>query len=71
MSGRQLLGLVFIVGGILGLIYKGFDYTKKNHQAKIGSLELSVKDKEHVDVPAWVGVVAIVAGAGLLLTGRK
>jgi len=71
MSVRQILGLVLIIAGILGLVYKGFDYTKRNRQAKIGSLELSVKDKEHVDVPAWVGIVAIAAGAGLLLKGRK
>ena len=71
MSARQILGIVLIVAGILGIVYKGFDYTKKNRQAKIGSLELSVKDKEHVDVPVWVGVVAIAAGAGLLFKGRK
>jgi divalent metal cation (Fe/Co/Zn/Cd) transporter len=71
MSARQILGIVLIVAGILGIVYKGFDYTKRNRQAKIGSIELNIKDKEHVDVPVWVGLVAIAAGAGLLLKGRK
>lgn len=71
MSGRQILGIVFIVAGILGVVYRGFDYTKRDRAAKIGPLELNLKQKEHVDVPVWIGVVAIAAGAGLLLKGRK
>lgn len=63
--------MVLIVAGILGLVYGGFSYTKETHEAKIGSLELSVKDKERVNVPVWAGVGAIVAGGLLLLVPRR
>jgi len=71
MSPLKLLAVVLLVGGIVGLIYGGFTYTRTTHDAKIGPLELSVKDKERVNVPVWAGVAAIVAGGALLLSGRK
>ena len=46
--------------GILALVYGGFSYTKETHEAKIGPIELSVKDKQTVNVPVWAGVGAIV-----------
>jgi multidrug transporter EmrE-like cation transporter len=71
MSAGKLAGIVLIIGGVLALVYHSFSYTKESHDAKIGPLELSVKDKESVDVPTWVGVAAIVAGVVLLVTGSR
>ena len=71
VSAMKILGIVLIVGGILALVYGGFTYTKETHEAKIGSLVLSVMDKETVNVPIWVGVGAIVIGGLLLVFGSK
>lgn len=71
MNAMKILGIVLIVGGILGLVYGGFTYTKETHEAKIGSLVLSVSDKETVNVPIWAGVGAIVIGGLLLVFGNK
>ena len=70
MSVVKIIGVVLIAAGILGLVYGGFSYTKETHEAKIGSLELSMKDKETVNVPIWAGVGAIVIG-GILLLPKK
>jgi len=70
MNAVKLLAIVLIVAGTLGLVYGGFTYTKDTQKAQLGSLELSVKDKETVNVPIWAGVGAIVAG-GILLLVRK
>lgn len=70
MSPFKILAILLIVGGSLGLVYGGFTYTKGTHEAKLGSISLSVKDTETVNIPAWLGVGAIVAGA-LLLFVRK
>ena len=67
----KILGIVLIVGGLLGLVYGGFTYTKETHEAKVGSLVLSVTDKETVNVPIWAGVGAIVLGGLLLVFGSK
>ena len=70
MNSSQIAGAVLVVAGILGLAYGSFSYTKETHQAKLGPIELSVKERETVNVPVWAGGGAIVAGAQLLLLGR-
>jgi hypothetical protein len=67
VSASKLLGLALIVIGVLGLVYGSFSYTKETHEAKLGPLEMSVKEKETVAVPVWAGVAAVAAGALLLL----
>ena len=71
MSAIKIAAMVLIVAGILGLAYGKFSYTKETHETKIGPLELSVKDKETVNVPVWAGVGAIVLGGILLLVPIK
>ena len=71
MNAVKIAAIVLIVGGILGLVYGGFTYTKETHEAKLGPIEMSVKDKQTVNVPVWAGVGAIVIGGVLLLFGSK
>jgi len=66
MSGLKIAAIVLIVAGALGLAYGSFSFTKETHQAKIGPIELSIKDKETVNVPIWLSI-----GALLLFGGRK
>ena len=61
----RIIGIVLIVAGVLALAYGRFTYTQETHDAKIGNLELSVKDKETVHIPPWAGWVSI--GAGVLV----
>jgi hypothetical protein len=67
----KLVAILLIVAGALGLIYGGITYTSSTHDAKIGPIEMSVKDKKTVNIPIWAGVGAIVVGAGLLLAPLK
>ena len=68
----RIIAIVLIVAGGLGLLYGGFSYTKDTTQVKLGPLELSVKEKQNVNVPVWAGIAAIVAGGLMLgLGGRK
>jgi hypothetical protein len=71
MNLRKLLGIVLLAAGTLALIYKGFSYTSKSHTAHVGSLDFSLKEKKRLEVPVWAGVVAIVAGAALLVFPAK
>lgn len=71
MNAIKILGIALIVAGILGLVYGGFSYTSATHETKLGPIELSVKDKERVNVPVWVGGGAILVGGALLLFGGK
>jgi uncharacterized membrane protein YphA (DoxX/SURF4 family) len=71
MNASRLLAIVFIVAGILGLMYGSFSYTKDTHETKIGPVDISVKDKETVNVPVWAGIGAIVIGGLMLTLGKK
>jgi len=69
MNAVKAIAFALILVGALGLVYGGFTYTKETHEAKIGPIELSVKDKETVNIPVWAGVGAIVIGGALLVFG--
>jgi len=71
MGGNKLLAIALIVAGALGLAYGSFSYTTESHDAKLGPIEFSVKEKETVNVPVWAGVGAIAVGAALLLVPSK
>ena len=71
MDTVRILGLALLVAGVLGLVYGSFSFTKETHEAKIGPLEMSVKDKETVNIPVWAGVAALAVGGLLVLGERK
>jgi multidrug transporter EmrE-like cation transporter len=71
MNATSIVAILLIVAGVLGLVYDQFSFTKDTHTAKIGSIELSVKEKETVNVPKWLGAGAIALGIVLLVVGRK
>ena len=56
MNTIKTLAIVLVIAGALGLVYGSFTYTKDSHDAKLGPIELSVKDKETVNIPVWAGV---------------
>ncbi|HLQ26510.1 MAG TPA: DUF1571 domain-containing protein [Acidiferrobacterales bacterium] len=51
MNTARIAAIALILGGILGLAFGIFSYTKGTHYAKPGSIDLSIKDKEAVKVP--------------------
>ncbi len=71
MATSRIVALALILLGALGLAYGSFSFTKDTHDAKIGPVELSVKDKETVNIPVWAGIAVIVVGGGLLLSSSR
>ncbi|RUQ30841.1 MAG: hypothetical protein EKK68_09515 [Candidatus Competibacteraceae bacterium] len=71
MNTVKIAAISLIVAGILGLAYGNFSYTKETQQARIGPLELTVKEQQTVNIPVWAGVAAILAGALLLLAPKN
>jgi hypothetical protein len=71
MNQVKMAAIALIAAGVLALVYGGFSYTKETHEAKLGPIELSVSEKQTVNVPVWAGVGAIVIGGALLLVGSK
>lgn len=71
MNSLKMAGLVLIIVGALGIAYGGFSYTKDTTAVKLGPIELTVKERETVNVPLWAGIGAIALGAALFVMGGK
>jgi len=67
----RIIAIVLIVFGALALIYGGFSYTQDRTAAKIGPIELNVKETKTVPIPMWAGIAGIVVGGFLLVAGNK
>lgn len=71
MNAIKIVGVVLIVAGVAALAFGGFSFTKETHRAEIGSIKLSVQEKENVNIPSWAGLAAIVAGVVMLVVPKK
>ena len=71
MNALRLTGVILILLGLAGFFTGGFSFTKETTQAKLGPLELTVKDKETVNVPQWLSLGAIALGAVVLVLGFR
>ena len=71
MNPRTLGAILLIVAGTLGLVYGQFSYHRTTEHASVGPMEIAVSEQRTINIPAWAGVVAIAAGAVLLLARKK
>ena len=71
MNAIKITGIVLIVVSVIALAFGGFSYTKDTQEAKLGPIELTVREHKSVDIPIWAGVLGIAIGAALLVYGSK
>ena len=71
MKSAKFFGVLLIAVGLLIMVYGGFSYSKVVKSAKIGSVELDLKEKNNVYIPIWIGVISVIAGGSVLLIKRK
>jgi len=67
----RIIAILLIVLGALALIYGGFSYTQDRTAAKLGPIELNVKETKTVPIPMWAGIAGIVVGGFLLVAGGR
>jgi uncharacterized membrane protein YidH (DUF202 family) len=67
----KALGVVLIVLGVLALAYGGFTYTHQKKVVDLGPIQASKKETNTVPLPPILGVIAIIAGGILVVTGKK
>ncbi len=71
MNALKMAAIALMVAGALALAYGGFSYTKDTSAVKLGPIELSVKEKETINVPVWAGIGAVLAGGLMLVFGTR
>jgi TRAP-type C4-dicarboxylate transport system permease small subunit len=67
----RIVAILLIALGALALVYGGFSYTQDRTAAKIGPIELNIKETKTVPIPLWAGVASIVVGGVLLVMGGR
>ena len=68
---KSLIGIVLIVVGLIGLIWGGVSYTRREKVIDLGPLQATAERRETIPVGPVVGGIALVGGIVLLVAGRK
>lgn len=71
MNATRIAGIVLIVAGVAGFLLGSFSYSQDRTAAKLGPLQLTVKEQRTVDIPRWLSGGAIALGAIVLLLGSR
>lgn len=71
MNTIKIFGIILIIAGVLGLTYSSFSYTKNTEELKVGPVEMSINEKETVNIPVWAAAGVIVLGGLILLLGNS
>jgi hypothetical protein len=71
MNAAKIAGIVLVVIGLAGFFTGGFSFTKDKTAAKVGSIELTVKERESVNIPQWLSLGAVALGAIVLVAGFR
>ena len=66
MKTYTIVAILLIVGGVLALVYGKLSYTKDFDTLELGPIEFTVKEKETINFPTWLGVGAIAAGGVMM-----
>lgn len=67
----KALGIVLIVLGILGFIFRGIVYNRKETVADIGPIEIQATEQERIPIAPLASGAAVVAGIALVLAGSR
>lgn len=70
MKPMAILGVLLIAIGIAGLAIDNISFTERKTIVDAGPLKITADEQRTIPIPTIAGIVAIVAGAGLLFMGR-
>ncbi len=71
MKGLFLAGFVLIILGVLGVVYQGFSYTKREKVVDIGPIHPTKDTKETIPVSPILSGIALVGGMALMIAGSR
>jgi hypothetical protein len=67
----KILAVFLIALGLVGVIYGGVSWTRRENVAKFGPIEITSEHQKSVPVPPIVGGVCLVAGVLLLINSSR
>lgn len=70
MKPMAILGVLLIVVGIAGLAIDNISFTERKTIVDAGPIKVTADEQRTIPIPTIAGIVAVIAGAGLLFVGR-
>ena len=71
MRNLMMVGVLLVVLGIAGLIVPNVRFTESKKVLDLGPLELRSEEQHTIPIPTIAGVLAIVAGLGMIFASRR
>ena len=71
MRPIAVIGIIFIVIGIIALAYQGLTYTTKEKVVDLGPLKVEAKREKTIPLPPILGVLALGAGVVMVVVGGR
>ncbi len=70
MKPMAILGVLLIAIGIAGLAIDNISFTERKTIVDAGPIKVTADEQRNIPIPTIAGIVAVIAGAGLLFMGR-
>jgi hypothetical protein len=70
MKPLAIVGILLIAIGIAGLAIDNISFTERKTIVDAGPLKITADEQRTIPIPTIAGIIAVVAGAGLLFMGR-
>lgn len=68
---KKTIGIVLIVLGIIMLTYTGFNYVTKEKVVDLGPIEINKENNHPVKWSPIVGIILLIGGIAVTVTGNK
>ena len=71
MKPLAILGLVLVLAGIGGLVFRGVHWTETEKVVDIGPLEINAEKQHSAWIPMGAAIAVVVLGLGLVVVSRR
>ncbi len=71
MKPAGIVGIILIIVGVAALAYQGITYRQRETVLDIGPIHATAEKERTIPIPPIIGVVAVVGGIVLLVSGTK
>lgn len=71
MRSLTLIGVILIVLGIAGFVFKRVTYPSETSKVNVGPLQVTTEQKRTVDIPDIASGAAVLAGIVLTIAGTQ